>query len=239
MPRLHFEGLGNSRAKERVLGRLLTCIATIIETCEFGLAKNMAVGDDYPIPHPPYRSLQEERKRQREPSLESSTDSHPNTCPDPPRSSPPAPRASEVSRAPTRQKGPSQPILPPHSSLEEQRPRGGITIREGLMAKPPRTQPVLGKGKGKVALGYAHALFQVDQPSSPFMECLIADSLMFEEPLLQDPDKEMVSDLSSEFGAPVIKKVLDLLCESTPFQMVIATLYFWSRLLFLGFFFFL
>ena len=57
MPRLHFEGSGNARAKERVLGQLLTCITTTIEACGFRLAENMADGDDYPIPPPRHRSL--------------------------------------------------------------------------------------------------------------------------------------------------------------------------------------
>ena len=35
VPRLHFESLGNARAKERILSRLLTCIAAVVETCEF------------------------------------------------------------------------------------------------------------------------------------------------------------------------------------------------------------
>ena len=70
------------------------------------------------------------------------------------------------------------------------------------------------------------------------MEALIADSHLFEEPLLRDPDKEVVSDLATDFGAPVIKKVLDLLRESTLFQMeVMVTLYSKSQFLFPGFFF--
>ena len=59
MSRLHFEGSGNVRAKERVLSRLFTRIAAAVETHEFGRAKNMSVGDDYPIPSPPHRNLQE------------------------------------------------------------------------------------------------------------------------------------------------------------------------------------
>ena len=42
----------------------------------------------------------------------------------------------------------------------------------------------------------------------------MVDPHLFEEPLLQDLDKEVVSDLVAEFGALVIKKVLDLLRES-------------------------
>ena len=36
VPRLHFEGLGNAHAKERVLSRLLTKIVIVVETREFG-----------------------------------------------------------------------------------------------------------------------------------------------------------------------------------------------------------
>ena len=76
-------------------------------------------------------------------------------------------------------------------------------------------------------MGYAPALPEVD-PLSPFsMEVLIVDPHMFEEPLLlKDPEKDLVSDLAVDFGARVIKKVLDLLRDSTPFQMVVmVTLY--------------
>ena len=57
VPRLHFEGPSNARAKERVLSMLLTCIATMVETREFERAKDMAVGDDFPISPPPRRNL--------------------------------------------------------------------------------------------------------------------------------------------------------------------------------------
>ena len=57
---------------------------------------------------------------------------------------------------------------------------------------------------------------------------------MFEESLIQEPDKEVLSELALEFRAPVIEKVLDLLRGSTPFQMVASvTLYSWSHLLLL------
>ena len=44
----------------------------------------------------------------------------------------------------------------------------------------------------------------------------MANSLLFEEPLLQDPDKEVIFDLASEFGASMIKSVLDLLRGLNP-----------------------
>ena len=130
---------------------------------------------------------------------------------------------------PPRLKGPSQPILLPHSGSEAMLPRGGIIIREGHAARPLSTWPMFGKGKGKAVLGFAPALPEVDSPSPHYMESLMPNSHLFEESLLQDLDKEVVSDLASEFGAPMIKKVLDLLRESTPFQMVVAvTFYLWS-----------
>ena len=72
-------------------------------------------------------------------------------------------------------------------------------------------------------LGSTPALFEVDPPSPPSMEALMADSLMFEEPFLQDPDKEVIFDLASKFGALMIKNVLDLLRASTSFQMAAGT----------------
>ena len=90
-----------------------------------------------------------------------------------------------------------------------------------------------GKGKGKGTLGFAPTIPEVDPPSPHSMEALRADSLMFEEPLIQDLNKEVVFNLALEFKALVIKKVLDLLSESTPFQMAaVITLYVWFGLLF-------
>ena len=47
----------------------------------------------------------------------------------------------------------------------------------------------------------------------------MTDLNLFEEPLLKDPDEEVVSALVSEYGEAVVKKVLNLLMDSTPFQM--------------------
>ena len=96
MPRLHFEGQGNGPVKEWVLSRLLTCIAAAVETCEFGRAENMAVGDDYPMSPPPHHNLQEGRKRPREPSSDSPTESRPRVRPSSPGNSLTAPKASKV-----------------------------------------------------------------------------------------------------------------------------------------------
>ena len=174
----------------------------------------------------------------REPSLDSLIESRPRFCLSTPGNSSTALKASEVPRVAPWPKNPSKPIIPPHLGLEEQQPQERITIKEGHVAQPPHTQTVSGKGKGKATPRSTPTLPKVDPPSPPSMEALMADSHLFEEPLLQNPDKEMVSDLAAEFEAPMIKKVLYLLWESTPFQMAAAvTLYSWSRLLFLEFLF--
>ena len=79
------------------------------------------------------------------------------------------------------------------------------------MARPPRTLPMSDKGKGKSTAGFAFSLPEVVPPSAPSMEALMTDQHLFEEPLLKDLKEEVVSDLASEFGALVIKKVIDLL----------------------------
>ena len=218
VPRLHFEGLGNARAKECVQNRLLTCITAAVETCELKQEEDMAVGDDYPISPPPHRDFQERRKRPWEPSSDSPTESHlhahPSTHGDPSTIS----RASEVPLVAPRPKGSSHSTSPPHTSLahdhpKEQRPRRGITIREGYMPVPNQCRA---KVKGKLRRGL--------HPSS-----LMEDPHLFKEPLLKDPEEEAVFDLDTEFGALMIKKVLDLLRDSTPFQMATTiSLYSWS-----------
>ena len=121
VPRLHFEGSENTRAKERIISWLL---ATVVETREFGQAENRVVGDDYPIPPPPRprRNPREGRKRLREPSSNSLTDPHPHFCSATLGNSPTALKASEVPRVAPWPKDPSQPILPPFLGPEEQRP---------------------------------------------------------------------------------------------------------------------
>ena len=98
VPHLHFEGQGNARAKERVLNRLLTYIATEVETRELRQVGDMVVDDDFPIPPPPRRDSQERQKRRREPSSNSPTESRPHACPPTPRDSSTIPRASKVPR---------------------------------------------------------------------------------------------------------------------------------------------
>ena len=115
MPRFHFKGSGNARAKELVMSRLLTCIVTTIETCELGQEEDMAVGDNFPILPPHRRDSQERRKRPREPSSDFPTESHPRVCSPTPRDSSISPRASEVPWVAPRLKDPSYSIFPSHS----------------------------------------------------------------------------------------------------------------------------
>ena len=42
---------------------------------------------------------------------------------------------------------------------------------------------------------------------------------VFEEPLLKDPEEEVIVELASVYGQAVTRKVQDLLRDSTPFQM--------------------
>ena len=46
----------------------------------------------------------------------------------------------------------------------------------------------------------------------------MADRHLFKEPHLKDLEEEVVFDLATEFGTLVIKKVLDFMRDSTPFQ---------------------
>ena len=52
----------------------------------------------------------------------------------------------------------------------------------------------------------------------------MSNSTLFEEPLVKDPEEEVVTALRSVYGDAVTKKVLDLLRDSTPFQMAVAVL---------------
>ena len=128
MPCLHFEGVGNARAKEHVLSRLLTSIATKVETLEFGKTESMAISDDFPIPPPPCRNPNEGRNRLREASSDSLTDSYPRFRPAPPENSP-TPRVSEISRVAPRPKGPSHPIFHPTLARISSAPKEGLLSR--------------------------------------------------------------------------------------------------------------
>ena len=50
----------------------------------------------------------------------------------------------------------------------------------------------------------------------------MADPTLFAKLLLKDPEEEVTTALGSVYGPPVIKKVLDLLRDSTSFQVAVA-----------------
>ena len=50
-------------------------------------------------------------------------------------------------------------------------------------------------------------------------KALLLNRPLFEEPLLNDPNKDVISSLGSMYEKEVTKKVLDLLKDSTPFQL--------------------
>ena len=93
-------------------------------------------------------------------------------------------------------------------------------IKEGHEIRPLHALAVSGKGKGKAALGLTPTLPKGDIPSHLYMEGLMANPTLFKEPLLKDPEEEVTIALDLVYGAPVIKKVLDLLRDSTHFQVV-------------------
>ena len=47
----------------------------------------------------------------------------------------------------------------------------------------------------------------------------MVDPTLFEEPLLKDLEEEVMTALGSMYGDPLIKKILDLIRDSTPFQV--------------------
>ena len=125
----------------------------------------MAVGDDYPIPPPPRCNLQEGRKRLREPSSDSLTESHPCVHPSTPRNSLIAPKASEVPRGgpPTKESISTHPStsLGPGGAMNPRRDydQGGsrgptspypASVRKrqresyaGVCTRPPRSGPTI------------------------------------------------------------------------------------------------
>ena len=59
-----------------------------------------------------------------------------------------------------------------------------------------------------------------EKPTFPLsLEVLMFDVFLFEEPLLKDPDEEVLSSLGAMFGREAIKGVQDLLKDATPFKM--------------------
>ena len=90
---------------------------------------------------------------------------------------------------------------------------------EGHELRPSQSVPIGGKGKGK-ALASSEPQSPMEKSASPLsLGALLSDRPLFEEPLLNDPNEEVISSLGSVYGKEVTKKVLDLLRDSTPFQM--------------------
>ena len=85
--------------------------------------------------------------------------------------------------------------------------------------RSPRSVPTGRKGKGKTVAS-SEPQSPVEKPTSPSsLEALSSDRSLFEEPLLNNLDKEAISSLGSVYRKEVTKKVLDLFKDSTPFQM--------------------
>ena len=62
---------------------------------------------------------------------------------------------------------------------------------------PPPPPPFSAKGKGK-AVASSEPPPSVEKPTSPhFLEALMSDLSLFEEPLLKDPNEEVISSLGS------------------------------------------
>ena len=73
-------------------------------------------------------------------------------------------------------------------------------IVEDCKACPPRAVPTMGKGKGK-AIVVPKPFMSMEEALSPLsLEALIADSTLFEEPLLKDPEEEVIVGLASLYG---------------------------------------
>ena len=100
VPCLHFEGLGNARAKERVLNRLLARIASTAEAWEYEKVEEMAVGDDFPLLPPPRCNSQERQKRLRESFSDTPIESCHRARPFVSRDNQIVPRAKEFSNTP-------------------------------------------------------------------------------------------------------------------------------------------
>ena len=49
----------------------------------------------------------------------------------------------------------------------------------------------------------------------------MADPTLFKEPHLKNPKEEVMTIVGLVYKAPLIKKILDLLRDSTPFQVVV------------------
>ena len=66
---------------------------------------------------------------------------------------------------------------------------------EGREACPPRVVATVGEGKGKATVSFELSPFVEEATSSPSLKALMADLTMFEEPLLKDPNEEVIFGL--------------------------------------------
>ena len=66
---------------------------------------------------------------------------------------------------------------------------------EGHEIRPTRGDAVASKGKGKVVVSLGNTLSKEKPMSPPSLEVLMSDFLLFEESLLKDPDKEVLTSL--------------------------------------------
>ena len=103
---------------------------------------------------------------------------------------------------------------------------------EGHELRPPRVVLTEAKGKGKAATSSELPSTVEKSISLPSLKALMTDPSLFEEPLLKDPDEEVISLLGFMYGKEVTKNVQDPLKDSAPFQMAASVsiyLYFcWS-----------
>ena len=133
----------------------------------------MEIGDDFPIPPPPPHDPHERQNRWRD-SSDSSTESYSHAHPSTLGGSPTVPKVGDVHRVAPQSRDLTHFDLT-HDPTEEQRPREGIMIRKCHVARPPRTLPMLDKGKGKATSGSASSLPEVVPPSPHSMEALMKD----------------------------------------------------------------
>ena len=79
---------------------------------------------------------------------------------------------------------------------------------EGHESRLCRAVPTTGKGKKKAATVVLEPSLQAKEAASPpSLEALMADSILFEEPLLKDPEEVVITGLAFVYREVVTKKV--------------------------------
>ena len=107
----------------------------------------------------------------------------------------------------------------PHS-----RPRAGIRISEGCETRLGRGDAAASKGKIKDVVSSnvvssGNTLSGEKPTSPPSLEALMSNLSLFDEPLLKDPDEEVLTLLGEVYSKEAIKGVQELLKDATPFKM--------------------